>query len=247
MSTAVAPTAKTGAAPLPGTLTPAQARTYMARQDALLARMHDFHAAPTDYADPSQIAALLPVAPAVAGVIAATPRGRKALSVWILRKLQLADRPWASFEVSTSRLALLPAPVLRRAALLAGACVCSKEIARIISRDELNELKAAIGDETRTFALKTAPIMLGAPPPVEGVQPAKPGTAALVLATARRMLELAFSGESPIVLQRLRLKFPVGETPDFAPVALAEKARAAAYLTRIVTRHLAPDWAPCFA
>ena len=216
----------------------------LSRDDALFMRVHDFHARPADYIHPSHLGALVPEA--ALGLITATARGRNILSQWILQNLGMQGQPWISFEQPATRLALLPAPVLRRAVTLAGASVCSRQIARIISRADLNDLKEKIGEDARVFAIKTAPIMLGAPPSVGPVTPQDESIAALVMATGWRMLELAFSGEPLMLTQRLRLKFDASLPLDFAPVPLAEKAKAGSYLTRIVTRELAPDWAPCF-
>jgi hypothetical protein len=226
-------------------LTAPLARALLGRTDTLFLRVHDFHARPADYIHPSHLAALVPEN--ALSVITATVRGRNALSHWILQNLGMQGQPWISFEQPATRLALLPASLLRRAAVLAGASVCAPQIARIISRDELNDLKEKIGGEdARTFALKTAPILLGAPPAIGPVNASDDTVAAQVVATGWRMLELAFSGEPLMLTQRLRLKFDAALPLEFAPVPLAEKAKAGSYLTRIVTRELSPDWAPCF-
>lgn len=89
-----------------------------------------------------------------------SPRSHRHLSRFFLKQRGPADRPVVDPGLAEARLALLPAPRLLRLAFLAGVTLLSPTIARVLRGRDRSRIKAAIGDESYEFAIKSGGFVL---------------------------------------------------------------------------------------
>ena len=89
-----------------------------------------------------------------------SPRSHRHLSRFFLKQEGPADRPVVDPGSAEARLALLPAPRLTRLAFLAGVTLLSPTIARVLRGRDRSRIKAAIGDESYEFAIKSGRFVL---------------------------------------------------------------------------------------
>ncbi|MBB5037727.1 SctK family type III secretion system sorting platform protein [Prosthecobacter dejongeii] len=115
----------------------------------------DFNRRPQYWLHPEVVAGL-PQAKVVR-VLSQGTHGQSHLSSWLLQTLQLDDCEgvW-DFEEIPRRLALLSPATLERLACFTGAALCWPRISAIIGKQQIQELKANLGEETHAFALRRA-------------------------------------------------------------------------------------------
>ena len=87
-------------------------------------------------------------------------RSHRHLSRFFLRRAGLADHLTPALGSPEAGLALLPAPRLTRLAFLAGVTLLSPSIARVLRGRDRSRIKAAIGDASYEFAIKSGRFVL---------------------------------------------------------------------------------------
>ena len=88
------------------------------------------------------------------------PRSHRHLSRFFLKRACRADSPVVDSGSAEARLALLPGPRLTRLAFLAGVTLLSPTIARVLRGRDRSRIKAAIGDASYEFAVKSGRLVL---------------------------------------------------------------------------------------
>ena len=124
-----------------------------------MAEMLAFHYLPTRYMDstwwPSD---LLPED--LFRRLRHNPRSHRHLSRFFLKRAGPGDSPVIVPESAQARLALLDRPRLTRLAFLAGVTLLSDTIARVLRGSDRSTIKAAVGDASYEFAIKTGRLVL---------------------------------------------------------------------------------------
>ena len=183
------------------------------------------------------------VAPAVAALLAASPRGRGGLA----RLTAPAPGVWA-VGADSRRLALLDAPTLEALTLHFGAAVNARALAAVVVRKDAEALTAALGRELVDYARGRGGFQLGE---VRTPFLARHGDLPLaerVRLHGREALALC-AGRWPEALRGLAARrFPGlldGKTP--APEHDRAQTRLVWFgLKKLLTKEVAPWWAPCF-
>ncbi|WP_446424038.1 SctK family type III secretion system sorting platform protein [Mailhella sp.] len=167
----------------------------------------------------------------------------------------VTPRGWWDFSEETRRLVLLSPEQLRRLALCFSAAVHAEELARILDRKQVLELRDLLGDDVFSYAIRRGRYQIGSLRQVIlQYLPAAPlGERLLLLARAVLLL----MGEAwPDELRRLwvlklnALDFVSdGLSASAGPLPqLSREQRRALWFTlkKILLREAAPQWAPCF-
>lgn len=207
----------------------------------------DFNRRPQHWVHP-EVLSTLPHANIVQA-LSTTNRGSSHVATWLTRELKLdaAEVCW-DFEEPRRRLALLNAGTLRKLACYAGAASCWPRIATTISRDELREIKTAIGEEAHVFALRRGRMIM---PEQEALAPSKDQSLAdQVLDQGWRMVAAAALDEHPAVQQRFTLKLPPAVAQSLAnqsAAALDVRTKAWQRLRKISPEVLTEGETKCFA
>lgn len=181
--------------------------------------------------------------------LSSTNHGSKHLAQWLERELNLdpASVCW-DFQEPRRRLALLSSSTLHKLARYAGAAACWPLIAVTISRDDLREIKTAIGEEAHVFALRRGRMIV---PEQEAVAPSKNQSLAdHVLNLGWRMIAAAALDEEPAIQQRLTLKLPVDVAHTFHHHTAVEpdvRAKTWQRLCKISPEFLTEGETKCFA
>jgi hypothetical protein len=182
------------------------------------------------------------LAPGVAEILRTCPRGRAALA----RLADPARRFWA-FEEESRRLALLDPPTLEALAMHFGAAVNARALAAVVLRAERQALTAALGPGILDYALGRGAFHLGE---VRGHFLARHGERPLperVRLHGREALA-ACAGRWPQALRELAARrFPgLMDAAAQTPGDRAVERLTWFGLKKLLTKEVAPSWAPCF-
>lgn len=143
----------------------------------------------------------------VVRALAGAAHGGRHLSAWLHKTLGLdAQEAVWDFQEPRRRLALLSPESLQRLARFAGSALCWPRLSSIIGRAEIQEIKAAIGEDAYSFALRRARLLVAqneALVPQAG-EPLVPQ----VIEAGWNLLATAASDDAGSVQQRLMLKLP---------------------------------------
>jgi len=219
-------------------------RELAATRPELLGAIWRFNARGTpDGADAANAAGPGAVEPGVAALLAANPRGRVAL----VRLSAPAAGFWA-FEEESRRLALLDAPTLEALALHFGAAVNARALAAVVLRQEAEALAAALGRELVDYALGRGGFHLGeARAPFLARHGDRP-LAERVRLHGREALALC-AGRWPDALRALAARRFPGLLDGGTPAPEYDRAQERLVwfgLKKLLTKEVAPWWAPCF-
>lgn len=156
-----------------------------------------------------------------------------------------------NFSEDSQRLVLLPSDTVTRLCLFFSAAVHAEEIARVIAREQVLELREVLGADIVSYALKRGRYQIRGlraillVPPSFGTLPQR--LEALAIAAPRLISE-----EWPDELRHLALsRHLLGEDSTikdmFMPPLEREQRRALWFtMKKILLREVAPQWAPCF-
>jgi hypothetical protein len=217
------------------------------RGDGLFPMVWQFNHRPASYTHPSHLPEFAE-RPKLLEFLRGSRRSNAVLSRALLERFGL-DGSWCyDFSSVTRRLGLVDGPTLERLAVYLGAAMHAEEMRRVVSRDELAELREKVGEDVHLFAIKRAELLAG------GLVPEVPRS----LAGSGDWLErLAVSGlscfsslmaaEPSSVGTRFRLKFPAAVPwPASAPLPTVDHEKLSAFARRVLCREVNPDWTPCF-
>lgn len=174
-------------------------------------------------------------------------RAEHALSRLVLDDLGVTGSfPAAVYDEPRARLALLSPETVERVSLHLGIVLDGAGLRRVIDREGVTHLRAALGEDTYSFAVQRSPLLATAGPADEG---RGDGVEAATLperlvAGGRSILARAMAGLPTEVLKRFRLKLPREAALDFT---LSDGSAAAAALAVRVIRETEPRWASLFA
>lgn len=205
----------------------------------------DFNRRPQHWVHSSVIEGL-PHAPVVQA-LATCVHGAGHLSAWLLQELSLLEHePCWDFEDPRRRLALLSPATLARLARHCGAALAWPRIASVIGRAEIQELKAALGEDAHAFALRRGRMIV---PENEAVLPeAGDSLTAHALHSGWRLILTAIDDESAAVRRRMELKLPPDlPAMNLGTVALELRDRAWQRIRRISPQVLTEGELKCFA
>lgn len=183
------------------------------------------------------------VAPAVAALLAASPRGRG-----VLARLAAPAAGFWAFEEESRRLALLDAPTLEALALHFGAAVNARALAAVVVRKDAEALTAALGRELVDYARGRGGFQLGE---VRAPFLARHGDLPLaerVRLHGREALALC-AGRWPEALRGLAARRFPGLLDGRVPAPEHDRAQGRLVwfgLKKLLTKEVAPWWAPCF-
>lgn len=165
----------------------------------------DFNRRPQYWLHPEVVSAL-PEAPVVKA-LSQSGHGQGHLSAWLLGVFRLNDceAVW-DFQEPRRRLALLAPATLARLACHAGAALCWPRLAAIIGKQQIQEIKATLGEEAHSFALRRARLIV---PEAETLN-LDPGAVLSqhVLTAGWNLLAAAAGDEAEGIRRRLSLKLP---------------------------------------
>ncbi len=203
---------------------------------------------------PSSLPASCPAAPYVGKFMDLFGEGAASLLSWLAETSVSArsgqdarDAGFWDYAEESRRLALLDAETLAALSLVAGVALHAPEIARVLRREELLNLRAGIGEDLYRYALCRGQYQLGTVrrlfaqldlsfPLAERC--ALHGSMATRLVAARWPEELA---------KRVFLALPPlpegREVPAFSEAEVREVWIA---LKKLLLKEVAPSWAPCF-
>ncbi len=205
----------------------------------------DFNRRPQHWLHPS-VMELLPHAPVIQALAGST-HGAGHVSAWLMQELDLLeDEPCWDFEEPRRRLNLLTPATLGRLARHCGATLAWPRIAAVIGRAEIQELKAALGEEAHAFALRRGRMII---PENEAVLP-QPGAslAAHVLENGWRLILTAVSEDLGALRRRFKLKLPPDLlSANLGVVAPETRDRAWQRVRKICPQVLTEGEMQCFA
>ena len=162
---------------------------------------------------------------------------------------------WWDFSDETCRLLLIENSTLKRAALSFCAAVYAEELALVLDRMQVLELRRLLGEEIFTYALRRGRYQIGSLRPFLTSQ-LPSGTLAERIARLASSILLRLADGWPEQLQRLwtaklRDALLLAESADKTETALpslSREQRRALWFTfkKLLLREAAPQWAPCF-
>lgn len=121
--------------------------------------IHQFNVHPATYAHPSWF--MPSITPELLQRLQKTRRGIARLSTILLRREKLCNNTCYDFEYPWWRFALLPANVLYKLTLYCGLASMHRQIAAMVDRTHLSQIKKSLGEKDYIFAVKRAPILTG--------------------------------------------------------------------------------------
>jgi hypothetical protein len=135
-------------------------------------------------------------------------RGMRGLSRVLLRQNNLHDKFCYDFSAPVLRLALLPPDLLGKLTLFYGLAVNHRQLAEMVGRQTLTAVKQQVGASAYQFAVKRAPLILGAEPAGQRSWDGQ-GEFGVFAAQIGVAFFLSLFHEAPLaVTLRLVLKFP---------------------------------------
>jgi|GEM_PF-1735514 len=166
----------------------------------------DFNHRPQFWLHP-EVLARFPEA-AVIRVLATGTHGHHHLASWLTRALHLdaCDPVW-DFQEPRLRVALLSPETLTRLARYTGVALCWPRIASIIGRQQIQEIKASLGEDAYAFSLRRARFIV---PENEVILPNQETSITdHVMDVGWNVLASSTGDESDAIRERLSLKLPL--------------------------------------
>lgn len=180
----------------------------------------DFNRRPQHWVH-SEVMNSLPHAPVI-NALTGSRHGSSHLAQWLDRELGLGGSStcW-DFSEARLRLALLGFSTLNRLARYAGAAACWPRVAATISKQEIRELKSALGEKAHVFALRRGRMIV----PEHDTVPVPDSTSlgAHAIETGWRTIAAAMQTEHADLLRRFELKL-LPEAARIVKAALAERS-----------------------
>jgi len=183
----------------------------------------------------------------VVRALAGAAHGGSHLAAWLSKTLGLGaqEAVW-DFQEPRRRLALLSPESLLKLARFAGAALCWPRLSSVIGRTEIQEIKAAIGEDAYSFALRRARLLVAqkdALVPQSG-EPLMPQ----VIEAGWSLVATAASDDADSVQQRLMLKLPPSVAKKTVrPVDPDLRARAWSLIRKISPAVFTEGESKCFA
>ena len=162
---------------------------------------------------------------------------------------------WWDFSDETFRLLLIENSTLKRAALSFSAAVYAEELALVIDRALVLELRSLLGEDIFTYALRRGRYQIGSLRGFLTSQlPSGSLTQRIALLAASILIRLADGWPErlqPLWSAKLRDSGLLNSSADRAETALpplSREQRRALWFTfkKLLLREAAPQWAPCF-
>lgn len=157
-----------------------------------------------------------------------------------------------NFSEESQRLALLDTVTLERLCLLFSAAVHAEELARVIAREQVLDLRREIGADVFSYALKRGRYQIGALRDILTV-PTSFGTLGRRIGILASSLPALTASEWPEALKELTMRRTPcfngvsSSTEAFCPALQREQRRALWFtMKKLLLREVAPEWAPCF-
>ena len=216
----------------------------------LFRSIYDFNTRPQDWVHPSLLEGL-PHAKVVE-FLSREGVGRKLTGRWIFSQFAVQeDETFWDFEEPRRRLALLDWKSLDEISRYCGATLRWSQIKSIISRSDLQRLKARLGGEVHSFALQRGPL-LKAPKGLSsmGESHMDENFAESVWMEGWSMVLRSLAGESDALLKRFRLKLPPDVRnfyPDPGPLPAEVRDGTWRFVRRIAEEILSDRELQCFA
>lgn len=176
----------------------------------------------------------------------ASTRGRKRLNAMLPTLLNDIPADWfLDFMEPRTRLALLDVSTLQRLAMHLGLAANAKAVAQCIMRPQVQAIKEAYGEDGYQFAVKRAPFLtvdcstLLPEPETVCDLPER------IHQQGHMGIALCFAQEPKQLRQWIELTLPkeFTRTPD---KGAANADAIWTVIRRLLTKEVAPEWAPCF-
>lgn len=138
---------------------PAALKNLLHNRSEMFHLIHQFNVHPAGYAHPTWLEAVAP--PALCDRLVKTRRGVSRLSKLLLQHHGLHRSTCYDFEHRWWRLALLPAKVLAQLTFFCGLAALHRQIAVIVDKQTLAQVKACLNQTDYLFAVKRSPLFIG--------------------------------------------------------------------------------------
>ena len=156
---------------------------------------------------------------------------------------------WNFYEESR-RLALLDADTVARLGLYFSAAVHAEELAQVIARDQVLELRRVLGANVTAYALKRGRYQVAAMRHLLAVTASfgpLPRRIGILAAAAPALIEEGWPEELRALAGIRRPASDGGEEEMFRPQLRREQRTALWFIMKkLLLREVAPEWAPCF-
>lgn len=205
----------------------------------------DFNRRPQHWLHP-EVVAQLPES-RVVQILSQSTHGHAHLATWLTRtfKLDISESIW-DFRETRRRLTLLSPATLFQLARFTGAALCWPRLAAIIGKQQIQSLKAALGENAHAFALRRARMIV---PETETMQP--PQSINLtdhVLNLGWQVVINAAFDEEEAIRKRFALKLPIAVQENLYAVTTPElRDRAWSRVRQISREVLTEGEMKCFA
>ena len=220
---------------------PGEDHLWLRDRPQLLAMIVRFHLVSPDFVHPGRAPDWLMAE--VVREAAGTRRGWRRLCKELCQWANLAGDGFVDFRPVYRRFALLDFASLDRLVSLAGAVRLGRRLAKIVRRDELREIKNAIGHEAFEFARQRAGFV--ADELAIDSLPAEVNPE-VVKQLGWEQVAGCFSGDDARLTDRLLLKLPPDWTLPSSPAPPAIQRKATALFRRLLVTEVQPELAPCF-
>ena len=153
-----------------------------------------------------------------------------------------------NFSEESQRIALLDAATIARLGLFFSAAVHAGEIARVIARDEVLQLRTSLGADVVSYALKRGRYQVGGLRSVLQF-PEVCGPLSMRVKEVSALALSALRSEWPGELRRMADdRFPKAASADADVPVLRREQRSALWFTikKLLLREVAPEWTQCF-
>lgn len=173
-----------------------------------------------------------------------TARCQRRLSEALQRAFKLETNGFYDFQPLCRRFALLDYSSLEQLAVFSGAAMLSRQLSRIVAREELQAAKASLGDDLFDYAVKEASLTMADVSCQNSLQTI---TADAVKQIGWAQLEHSLAGEPPELTRRLELKLPPDRQLGIQVAeGTSDKERAATFLRKVLITKVEPELKSCF-
>ena len=168
------------------------------------------------------------------------------------------ENGWWDFSEESCRLVLLSETEVRNLALTLSAAVFAEEMALVLDRAQVVELRNLLGDEIFNYAIRRGryqrgslrPFLIEAMPPASLPQKIQLLAAAVMHGISRNWPEELRKVWAEKLSKAGMANVPLGSeasSSDILPILRAEQRRILWFtLKKLLLREAAPQWAPCF-
>lgn len=171
----------------------------------------------------------------------------KQFSKLVSDRFALTDQYFYDFAEPRLRLALVSPAVLNKLFLYAGAAYCSENIAKVIDRESVINLREIMGNELYLFALKRAPLLVPEKPNIKIPSEDTHTLYQNVMTASQLCFEMVFAGAPHNLIRRLTLKFSKAIDWNFnISLTSNDRDKVWTFLHRILIKEIASEWSPCF-